>query len=46
MAVFSSALPGGFQQWDDVVLLVDNRAYRGLGWSNLTWMFTTNLMGH
>lgn len=46
VAAFSSALPGGFQQWDDVVLLVDNPAYRGLGWSNLQWMFTTNLMGH
>ena len=46
VAAFSSALPGGFQQWDDVVLLVDNPAYRGLGWSNLKWMFTTNLMGH
>lgn len=46
MAAFSSALPGRFQQWDDVVLLVDNPAYRGLGWSNLKWMFTTNLMGH
>jgi len=46
VAAFSSALPGGFQQWDDVVLLVDNPAYRGLGWSNLKWMFTTNLLGH
>lgn len=46
MAAFSSALPGRFQQWDDVVLLVDNPGYRGLGWSNLRWMFTTNLMGH
>jgi len=46
VAAFSPALPGGFQQWDDVVLLVDNPAYRGLGWSNLKWMFTTNLMGH
>ena len=46
MAAFSSALPGHFQQWDDVVLLVDNPAYRGLGWANLRWMFTTNLMGH
>jgi Flp pilus assembly protein TadD len=46
MAAFSSAASGGFQQWDDVALLVDNPAYRGLAWSNLRWMFTTNLMGH
>ncbi len=46
MAAFSSAVSGGFQQWDDVALLVDNPAYRGLAWSNLRWMFTTNLMGH
>jgi tetratricopeptide (TPR) repeat protein len=46
IATFSSALSGSFQQWDDVVLLVDNPAYRGLGWANLKWMFTTNLMGH
>ena len=44
-AVFSLAVLGRFQ-WDDYPLLVDNPAYRGLGWSNLRWMFSTNLMGH
>jgi protein O-mannosyl-transferase len=46
MATFSPALPARFQQWDDAVLLIENPAYRGLGWSNLRWMLTTNLMGH
>jgi len=46
MATFSPALPARFQQWDDAVLLIENPAYRGLGWSNLQWMLTTNLMGH
>jgi protein O-mannosyl-transferase len=44
-AVFPLTLLGKFQ-WDDYPLLVDNGAYRGLGWSNLRWMFSTNLMGH
>ena len=44
-AVFPLAVFGKFQ-WDDYPLLVDNSAYRGLAWSNLRWMFSTNLMGH
>jgi len=46
LVAFSSALVGGFQQWDDVVLLVDNPGFRGLSWSHLRWMFTADLMGH
>ena len=45
VAVFPLAVLGKFQ-WDDYPLLVDNSAYRGLAWSNLRWMFSTNLMGH
>jgi tetratricopeptide (TPR) repeat protein len=44
-AVFPLAVFGKFQ-WDDYPLLVENPAYRGLAWSNLRWMFSTNLMGH
>ena len=32
--------------WDDPINLVDNPAFRGLGWQNLRWMFTTTLAGH
>jgi tetratricopeptide (TPR) repeat protein len=45
VAVFPLAVLGKFQ-WDDYPLLLDNSAYRGLAWSNLRWMFSTNLMGH
>jgi protein O-mannosyl-transferase len=45
VAVFPLAVLGKFQ-WDDHALLVGNPAYRGLAWSNLRWMFSTNLMGH
>ncbi|HEY7434346.1 MAG TPA: hypothetical protein VIE41_04315, partial [Methylomirabilota bacterium] len=44
-AVFPLAVLGKFQ-WDDYPLLVENTEYRGLAWSNLRWMFSTNLMGH
>jgi len=45
-AVFSPALFNGFVEWDDHVNTVDNPHYRGLGWPQLRWMFTTALMGH
>jgi tetratricopeptide (TPR) repeat protein len=43
---FFPALRNDFVNWDDYINLVDNRSYRGLGWANLRWMFTTVLMGH
>ncbi|PWU17013.1 MAG: hypothetical protein C5B48_16520 [Candidatus Rokuibacteriota bacterium] len=46
MAVFLPALQNQFVNWDDDVNLVHNPEYRGLGWHNLRWMFTTTLMGH
>ncbi|MDO8476475.1 MAG: tetratricopeptide repeat protein [Candidatus Rokubacteria bacterium] len=44
--VFLPALANGFIDWDDGSLLLRNPWYRGLGPSNLAWMFTTVLMGH
>src|SRR4026207_2052344 len=32
--------------WDDQTNFLDNPHYRGLQWSRLQWMLTTNLMGH
>jgi tetratricopeptide (TPR) repeat protein len=46
VAVFAIGLRNEFVQWDDPVNLVDNVHFRGLGLANLTWMFTTTLMGH
>src|SRR5713226_3779491 len=44
-AVFWPALKNGFV-WDDMDLLLRNPYYRGLGWTQITWMFTTFHMGH
>jgi Flp pilus assembly protein TadD len=44
-AVFGSALGGEFLDWDDELNFTGNLAYRGLGWSNLRWAFTTFLVG-
>lgn len=44
--VFSPALLNGFVEWDDYINLFENRNYRGLGWKQLRWMFTSTLMGH
>ncbi len=41
LAVFWPALRGGFLNWDDDVNILTNPHYRGLGWGNLRWMFTT-----
>ncbi len=46
VAVFLSSLQNGFVNWDDEKNLVDNPFYRGLGWAQLRWMFTTFHMGH
>ncbi|HSE96383.1 MAG TPA: tetratricopeptide repeat protein [Methylomirabilota bacterium] len=44
-AVYLPTLGHGFV-WDDGVNLVGNPAYRGLGWAQLRWMFSTLLHGH
>ncbi|HBA61765.1 MAG TPA: hypothetical protein DCZ92_13335 [Elusimicrobia bacterium] len=43
--VFAPAIKNGFVNWDDLGALLDNRHYRGFGWQNLKWMFTTFHMG-
>jgi tetratricopeptide (TPR) repeat protein len=45
-AAFFPALLNDFVNWDDDTILTNNPYYRGLGWEQLRWMFTTFLMGH
>lgn len=45
-APFLPALWNDFVDWDDYENLVSNPHYRGLGWTQLGWMFTTFHMGH
>jgi len=41
MVVYIPALRNGFVNWDDESFLVANPNYRGLGWQQFRWMFTT-----
>lgn len=43
---FLPVLDAGFLNWDDDTNLLDNPRYRGLGWTQFRWMFTTMLLGH
>ena len=43
--VFMPALKNGFVSWDDLDNIVGNQKFRGLGWEQLKWMFTTFHMG-
>ncbi len=42
---FLPSLRNGFV-WDDLSNLVNNPAYRGIGWAQLRWMATSVHMGH
>ncbi|MGE5306740.1 MAG: tetratricopeptide repeat protein [Alphaproteobacteria bacterium] len=42
---FFPVLQNGFVDWDDYDNLLYNANYRGLGWSQLRWMFTTLHLG-
>src|SRR3989454_4517414 len=44
-AAFLPALHNQFVNWDDDKNFLDNPHYRGLGWSQLRWMWTTHA-GH
>src|SRR5262245_35809195 len=46
LLAFVPALSGQFLNWDDDRNFVDNPSFRGLGWTQLKWMWTTTLMGH
>lgn len=46
VCAFLPSLSGEFLNWDDGVGLVSNEAYRGLGWTQLKWMFTNVRLGH
>jgi hypothetical protein len=47
LAAFLPTFQNGFvNSWDDGPNLLANRDYRGLGWTQLRWMFTTTHMGH
>ena len=43
---FYPSLWNGFVGYDDDALFLNNLRYRGLGWPQLSWMFTTFLRGH
>jgi tetratricopeptide (TPR) repeat protein len=45
VAAFYPALQNNFVNWDDYKNIVENPQYRGLGWTNIRWMFTTFHMG-
>ena len=45
-AVFLPVLRAGFVDWDDPINFLENPYYRGLGWRQLRWMLTANVMGH
>lgn len=45
-AVFFPTLAADFVDLDDFALLIENDKWRGLGWENVKWMFTTTLLGH
>ena len=45
VVAFLPILRNGFVEWDDYENLISNAHYRGLGWPQLSWMFTTFHMG-
>lgn len=45
LLVFLPALRNDFVNWDDEMNFLLNESYRGLGWDQLHWMWTSHLMG-
>ncbi len=46
VAAFWPSFGGDYVSWDDFNNFTKNTMWQGLGWVNLRWMFTTELMGH
>ncbi len=46
IVAFLPALHGEFLNWDDFSNFVNNDGFRGLGWTQLKWMWTATLLGH
>ncbi|HMB88598.1 MAG TPA: tetratricopeptide repeat protein [Methylomirabilota bacterium] len=46
VAIFLPVLRAAWVDWDDPINFLLNPHYRGLGWSQLRWMLTANVMGH
>src|SRR5450432_810587 len=45
LIVFLPTLRNDFVNWDDEMNFLFNESYRGLGWDQLHWMWTSHLMG-
>jgi Flp pilus assembly protein TadD len=45
IAAFAPVLGNGFVDWDDDVNYIDNPFYRGLGWAQVSWAWSTFLLG-
>ncbi len=43
---FAPSLQNQFVDWDDLENFTTNPSYRGFGWTQLKWMWTTILLGH
>ncbi len=43
--VYLPCLRNGFVNWDDDYNILDNPDFRGLGWIQIKWMFTTSYLG-
>jgi tetratricopeptide (TPR) repeat protein len=45
-ATFLPALQNDWVNWDDTDNFLQNPSYRGLGWTELKWMWTTQMLRH
>jgi len=45
LVAFTPSLKNEFLNWDDSTNFLQNNMYRGLGWTQLKWMWTSHLIG-